>query len=354
MGNRYRGRHRRPSQAGRRAARLAIGGTAAMLPLGLAGGTAYAAPAHDWDAIIACESGGDAKAENLRSTASGLFQFVDSTWQALGGHGSHAADAEVAEQYRVAEKAYAASGLTPWAASKSCWAGKSAPAPKHATKGSTKATAKRKPAPKAPAKATTKGSVRATTSWAAAAAPSKAPTPAGGYVVRPGDTLTRIAAATGRSWQAIYEANRARIGSNPNRIYPGERLSLAAASGGASSTAVPAAAGSSRIVSAATSYFGVPYRWGGTSRSGMDCSGLVYTVLRQAGYSPPRTAAAQAAWAKPIPASQARPGDLVFTGHPATHVGIYIGGGHMIDAPHAGASVAVRAVYPGHYFARLP
>lgn len=81
---------------------------------------AYAGP--NWDPIIDCESSGNPQAENESSTASGLLQITDPTWQDYGGKGSHAADASVGEQMRVAAEIYADRGLQPWSSSKSCWA----------------------------------------------------------------------------------------------------------------------------------------------------------------------------------------------------------------------------------------
>lgn len=108
------------------------------------------------------------------------------------------------------------------------------------------------------------------------------------------------------------------------------------------------------MVSGARLFIGVPYLYGGEDRGGMDCSGLVYNVLRRLGLNPPRVAAAQARWAVPISADGARPGDLVFHGNPATHVGIYVGNGRMVDAPRSGFLVGERGIYPGAYYRRIP
>lgn len=214
MGYFYRGRHRVPSNHLRTTGRIAATGAAAVvLPLAFTGQAHAAVPGVNWDPIIACESGGDPSAANTGSTASGLYQFLDSTWQSLGGSTARAKDASVAEQTAIADKAYAQSGLAPWAASQSCWAGKSATAPVKAHKATPKAThaaphtAAAQPKPVTP---------KATKSWNTAA-------PHGNYTVRPGDTLSGLA---GVHWRDVFNANRGTIGSNPDRIYPGEQLSL--------------------------------------------------------------------------------------------------------------------------------
>ena len=101
----------------------------------------------------------------------------------------------------------------------------------------------------------------------------------------------------------------------------------------------------SGIVGIAKQYIGVPYVSGGSSPSGFDCSGLTQYVYGQAGISLPRTAAAQQAAATPV--SNPQPGDLVFFGYPAWHVGIYAGNGMMIDSPKPGMSVSYRSIFSG-------
>lgn len=74
---------------------------------------------------------------------------------------------------------------------------------------------------------------------------------------------------------------------------------------------------------------GIPYVFGGKSLLGMDCSGFVWEVLKRAGYNVPyRNSAALKAWATPITAAQAQPGDLVFW---PGHVAIFVSPGIVID-----------------------
>ena len=104
-------------------------------------------------------------------------------------------------------------------------------------------------------------------------------------------------------------------------------------------------AGASGAIAAARSQLGVPYHWAGaTPGVGFDCSGLVMWAFSQVGISLPHSAEGQRQGSQRISASQAQPGDLVFFGIPAYHVGIYLGGGQMIDAPHTGTVVQIQAI----------
>jgi cell wall-associated NlpC family hydrolase len=96
----------------------------------------------------------------------------------------------------------------------------------------------------------------------------------------------------------------------------------------------------------AFSELGKPYVWGATGPNSFDCSGLTQFVWRQAGVAIPRVAADQDDWTIPVPLSQLLPGDLVFYGRTDIHhVGIYIGDGLMINAPHTGAVVSVTSIW---------
>jgi cell wall-associated NlpC family hydrolase len=99
--------------------------------------------------------------------------------------------------------------------------------------------------------------------------------------------------------------------------------------------------GYASVVAIAQRYLGVPYVWGGASPSGFDCSGLTMYCYAQVGVSLAHGATAQQQASTPVSLSNLRPGDLVFFGSPSfsDHVGIYVDGGQMIDAPHTGAVV---------------
>ncbi len=110
----------------------------------------------------------------------------------------------------------------------------------------------------------------------------------------------------------------------------------------------------SRVVSYARHFLGVPYSWGGsTPRTGFDCSGLVRFVYGHFGIGLPHSSWGDLSHGRRISRRLLRPGDLVFF-YGASHVGIYVGGGRFIDAPHSGARVRVSTMgrYAGYYAAR--
>jgi peptidoglycan DL-endopeptidase CwlO len=105
-------------------------------------------------------------------------------------------------------------------------------------------------------------------------------------------------------------------------------------------------AGAARAVAAAKSQIGVPYVWA-TSEPGVsfDCSGLTMWAWAQAGVSMGHFTGAQYNQFPHVPYEAMQPGDLVFFGGDLHHVGLFIGGGMMIDAPHTGAWVRYASVY---------
>jgi cell wall-associated NlpC family hydrolase len=119
-------------------------------------------------------------------------------------------------------------------------------------------------------------------------------------------------------------------------------------------SAVLSSAPQGGVVPIALQYLGVPYVWAGaTPQGGFDCSGLVQYVFAQLGVSLPHNTVAQ--WNDPnavsVPESDLQAGDLVFF-NGLDHVGIYIGGGYFVDAPHTGANVRIDSLSEGWYAAR--
>ena len=117
-------------------------------------------------------------------------------------------------------------------------------------------------------------------------------------------------------------------------------------SGGGGPVPDPGGSGNSAVVAIAQRYLGVPYVYGGASPSGFDCSGLVMYCYAQVGVSLSHGATDQQHASTPVPISALQPGDLVFFGNASYsyHVGIYVGGGSMINAPHTGAVVSYGSI----------
>lgn len=122
---------------------------------------------------------------------------------------------------------------------------------------------------------------------------------------------------------------------------------------GSANQAFPEIAGNGRdsgIAQVAAKYIGVPYLYGGSSPKGFDCSGLLQYAAAKNGIHIGRTTYVQWQQGRPVALNQLRPGDAVFfrgsdsKGGLPGHVGIYIGHGKMIDAPHTGARVRIESV----------
>jgi cell wall-associated NlpC family hydrolase len=124
---------------------------------------------------------------------------------------------------------------------------------------------------------------------------------------------------------------------------PASTSEAISSAGGPTTTAVPASRYGG-VVGIAMGYLGVPYQWGGASPStGFDCSGFVMYVFAKVGMSLPHSSYAQYGYGVPVSRDQLQPGDLVFFDG-LGHVGIYIGGGEFIHAPHTGDVVKISSI----------
>lgn len=116
--------------------------------------------------------------------------------------------------------------------------------------------------------------------------------------------------------------------------------------GGAGAATVANVSGArGKVIAASATWLGAPYRWGGNTRAGVDCSGLTRAVYATVGVHLPRVSAAQALTGRKVSAARAQPGDLVAFGVPVHHIGIYLGGGMLRHAPHSGTVVRDERVW---------
>jgi peptidoglycan DL-endopeptidase CwlO len=145
---------------------------------------------------------------------------------------------------------------------------------------------------------------------------------------------------------ALIEQDRRREEASQRAAF-GDYLAAARAAGTAPLRDGRASAAARRAVAVALAQLGSPYVWGANGPGTFDCSGLTSFAYAVAGLTIPRVARAQfAAFAgSPVDPLHLVPGDLVFfadtPGDPATihHVGMYVGNGLMVEAPHTGAVV---------------
>jgi cell wall-associated NlpC family hydrolase len=152
--------------------------------------------------------------------------------------------------------------------------------------------------------------------------------------------------------RAAEEAQQRRLAAAAQSRFAGQDgsvngVGVAAATAEGSIVAPPNTHGG--VVGIAMRYLGVPYRWGGASPSGFDCSGLVMYAFSQMGISLPHSTYALWNVGVPVSRDQLQPGDLVFFSG-LGHMGIYIGGGQFIHAPHTGDVVKISSL-SGYYAA---
>ena len=131
--------------------------------------------------------------------------------------------------------------------------------------------------------------------------------------------------------------------------------SAAALSGNVSSgnTTAAGSATGAQILAEAQKYLGTPYVYGGASPAGFDCSGFVYYVLKQLGYSPYRTPADQIKMGTSVSKENLKAGDIVFFAGTYTsgisHVGIYAGNGQFIHSPNSRSTISYSDLTSGYW-----
>ncbi|MEU8015488.1 transglycosylase family protein [Micromonospora parva] len=218
----YTPRHRRVTTRRLAVGTLAVGAVTGAVAL--FGPAAPARAAVNWDAIAKCESGGNWKINTGNGYYGGL-QFSQSTWAGYGGK-KYAARADLAsrgEQIAIAEKVLDGQGIGAWPTCGKKGGSATKPTAKPSTRStekSTTSTAK----PTKPQERSSRGEQPATRDHQRTAPVTGGQT----YLVKPGDTLSEIAAEqrVAGGWQALYEDNRQVVGSDPGLIFPGQRLSL--------------------------------------------------------------------------------------------------------------------------------
>lgn len=330
------GKHSKPKDHSTRTKLAAVATLSATgaIPI-IAAAPAEAAPTSTvWDRLANCESSGNFHNYDTGHNGHyGGFQFSIATWQSVGGTGNPAS-ATPAEQLLRAKRLLARSGPGQWECKVGLTQGLGA------AQGLTILGA---------GSASTPHTLDAGTDDRDPADVKVAATHH--YVVKAGDTLSKIAASqlgAAAKWHVIYDANRTVIGSNPNLIFPGQRYTIP---GGSSGGAVPptstpgATAKAASAIAWARTQLGKPYVFGATGPNAYDCSGFTQAAWRHAGVEIGRDTYAQNRQNRHVSLSTIQPGDLVLwyfssSGQAApNHVTMYTGGGKMIEASGHGRGV---------------
>ncbi|MFZ7087644.1 C40 family peptidase [Curtobacterium sp. RRHDQ10] len=179
--------------------------------------------------------------------------------------------------------------------------------------------------------------------------------PANAATVEPVSTSTSVASQS-YSVSRTIEVPEIDNGVVTVVSYPSVVVSGGASVADAQSTigaALSAGGERATVLQTALAYLGTPYAEGGASHQSIDCSGLTMVAYAAVGIPLAHYVPTQDAAATTIPESEALPGDLVVYDN-QDHVGIFLGNGLVLQAPHPGATVDIVPMYPAaHHFARL-
>jgi cell wall-associated NlpC family hydrolase len=177
----------------------------------------------------------------------------------------------------------------------------------------------------------------------------------GGGPVKPSPTRQLIDSVTGKA-PAPGQTSRP-LPSPPPQPTPAAKKKKKASSPAPAAPAAPAVTVTGngtvqQILDMGMGFLGVPYKWGGTDPSGFDCSGLLQYIFAKHGVRLPRVSSQQAQVGTAVSAGDAQPGDLIAFDNSSSrpgvdHIGVYLGGGKMLQAPRAGRNVEVVPVNLG-------
>ena len=164
--------------------------------------------------------------------------------------------------------------------------------------------------------------------------------------------IKRMEQAEARRQAILAEQARARLAATRSEASQPQALQYSPPVADSSTPSVPVPSSQyGGVVGIAMQYLGTPYVWGGASPGGFDCSGFAMYVYAQMGVSLPHNAAMQYnTVGSYVPRDQLQPGDLVFFDG-LGHMGIYIGGGQFIHAPHTGDVVKISSLSDSWYAA---
>jgi cell wall-associated NlpC family hydrolase len=167
------------------------------------------------------------------------------------------------------------------------------------------------------------------------------PDPAAPAAVAPSTTSTTLSAPTTTGAPGASATTTTRPAS-PSLL---STTTTTLKPGGGPLTNPPVSPGAAAAVAQAKAQLGKPYVFGGAGPDSFDCSGLTMYAWASGGRSLPHSASAQYQMLPHVAIANLQPGDLVFFGSDLHHVGIYVGGGQMIEAPHTGANVRYASIY---------